>query len=499
MSLPELSPAVERAVAAAKRLAMLETVPEADPAHLFAALIQEEEGRAAVLLGKAGIQHAALAASFLRSPDLGNFETSDAAASLGAATYAVFVRAHSLAVELGGERIVASEHMLLALLESDDALRKRLQALGLDLENLEQLIKGEQAIPLPMDELEIREPTDWIDSARILDASANRAREGMRVVEDYCRFALDDRFLVEETKQIRHALTVALGEIPIQARDTEGDVGTTVTTVQEGQRVSPLHVVRANLKRVQEALRSLEEYAKFALATSVREFEKLRYRTYTLERMLLVQDHARTRLAQTTLYVLLTRGLAAASLEWTIQEAAAGGAGMFQLREKHYNDRELLEVARNVRRWTHATKTLFVMNDRPDIARLAGADGVHLGQHDMSVKDARRILGPDAIIGVSTHSVEDVRQALADGASYLGVGPTFSSGTKSFTNLAGLEFVRAAASTTSVPWFAIGGIHGSNAQEVRNAGASRIAVSQAVIAAAEPRIAAAQLVEALDK
>lgn len=499
MILPELSPAVERAVQTAQRLATLERAAETQAAHLFVALIQEEEGRASVLLDKAGASRQSLATFFLASRVGEASSAIDDLAAVSAQLQAVLVAARSLAVDLGGERIVASEHVLLALLEADKALKKRLQEIGLDFARLEQSIKGDDDLPLPMPELEILEPTDWIDSARILDASANRAREGLRVVEDYCRFALDDRFLVEETKQIRHALSAGLGALPILARETQRDVGTSVKTAEEGQRSNPRHVVRANLKRVQEALRSLEEYAKFALRGSARAFEQLRYRTYTLERMLLVHDEANARLARAKLYVLLTRGLAAASLEWTIQEAAAGGAAIFQLREKEYNDRELLEVARDVRRWTHATTTLFIMNDRPDMARLVEADGVHLGQDDMSVKDARRILGPDAIIGVSTHTVEQIRQALLDGASYLGVGPTFASGTKEFANLAGLEFIREAASITTLPWFAIGGIQGSNVDEVRNAGAQRIAVSQAVIAAAEPRVAAAQLVISLKR
>ena len=498
--LPELSPAVERALQAAQsRGQPRERVSRGWPGASFCLTrLQEEEGRAAVLLDKAGANRPALVSLFLDSGSVRRFSAiRGEGCAISTEVQAVLAQARSLAVELGGERVVASEHLLLALLEADDALKKRLLDIGLDLACLEQLIKGEQDLPLPMPALDIREPTDWIDAARILDASANRAREGLRVVEDYCRFALDNRFLVEETKQIRHALTSALGALPIQARDTRRDVGTSVTTSQEGQRFSPRHVVRANLKRVQEALRSLEEYAKFALSTSTRAFEQLRYRTYTLERMLLIHDDANARLAQAKVYVLLTRGLATASLEWTIQEAAAGGAAIFQLREKSYNDRELLEVAHGVRRWTHATKTLFIVNDRPDIARLVGADGVHLGQDDMSVKDARRILGPEALIGVSTHKIEDIRQALLDGASYLGVGPTFPSGTKEFANLAGLELIREAASLTTLPWFAIGGIQAKNVAEVRSAGAARVAVSQAVIAATEPRIAAARLVNAL--
>src|SRR5207249_3555462 len=102
----------------------------------------------------------------------------------------------------------------------------------------------------------------------------------------------------------------------------------------------------------------------------------------------------------------------------------AGGTTMFQLREKNLTDQALLERARSVRRWTRQAGALFLVNDRPDIARLAEADGVHLGQDDLSVKDARRIVGPDLLIGVSTHDLDQVRRAILDGASYLGIGPT---------------------------------------------------------------------------
>src|SRR5262249_37597577 len=139
--------------------------------------------------------------------------------------------------------------------------------------------------------------------------------------------------------------------------------------------------------------------------------------------------------------------------------AAAGGADVIQLREKTLADRELVERARNVRRWTRKAGVLFVVNDRPDVARLVEADGVHLGQDDMPVKDARRILGADALIGVSTHSIEQVRQAVLDGANYIGVGPTFPSATKVFEEFPGLDFVRAVLAETTLPAFAIGGIN----------------------------------------
>jgi thiamine-phosphate pyrophosphorylase len=252
-------------------------------------------------------------------------------------------------------------------------------------------------------------------------------------------------------------------------------------------------VVQANLKRLQEALRSLEEFGKLHGAGVGQELEQLRYRSYTLERALLLGADARQRLADARLYVLLTRSQCQAALDWTIQECAAGGVRIVQLREKELSDRELLERARQVRRWTRQAGVLFIMNDRPDIARLAEADGVHVGQDELSVRDVRRIVGPDALVGVSTHNLDQLRQAILDGASYVGVGPTFPSGTKNFESLAGLDFVRQAAAETSLPAFVIGGITPQTIAQTVAAGARRVAVSQAICQADEPRAVAADL------
>src|SRR5262249_61625364 len=127
----------------------------------------------------------------------------------------------------------------------------------------------------------------------------------------------------------------------------------------------------------------------------------------------------------------------------------------------------------------------------------AEADGVHLGQDDMPVKEARRIVGPDALIGVSTHDVRQLRRAVLDGASYVGVGPTFPSGTKDFAELAGPEFVRQAAAETSLPAFVIGGVSARTVGPAAAAGARRGAGSQAVCGADDPQAAAAALLRAL--
>ncbi len=136
--------------------------------------------------------------------------------------------------------------------------------------------------------MDLNETADLFEPARILDASANRAREALRVIEDYCRFVLNDAILCRETKELRHALAQALEpawNLPLlAARDTVGDIGTSITTPSEQRRDSALTVARANLKRLQESLRSLEEFGKIVNADLSRAVEQIRYRSYTLER-----------------------------------------------------------------------------------------------------------------------------------------------------------------------------------------------------------------------
>lgn len=347
--------------------------------------------------------------------------------------------------------------------------------------------------------------TERMEAARIVDASANRAREAVRVVEDYCRFALDDAFLTGACKRLRHELADTLKALDprqewgLAARDTLRDVGTDLSTAQEETRHTILAVVQANLKRLQEALRSLEEFGKLQGPAFGQTFEKVRYRSYTLERAVVLGSTARERLAGARLYLLASASQGSASLEWLIQEAVAGGVDIVQLREKDLSDSDLLARAREMRAWTRRAGALFIVNDRPDIARLVEADGVHLGQDDLPVKEARRILGPQALIGVSTHNLEQVRQAVLDGAGYIGVGPTFPSATKEFPQLAGLDFVRQAMAETTLPAFAIGGIAPENIGAAVAAGARRVAVSQAICAAENPRRAAEELRKTLSR
>ena len=498
--LPDLTPAVARALDMARAHACGLGVSEVLPLHVLHGLLAEEEGRAASLALAAGLDVSAFRASLV-APD-GPLSADPPPLPLHPRAHSALFTARELAHELTGESTIVSECLLLALCRCDETLLAELVSFGLSFADLESRILANRPPQSRLDEpLHLVDVTESMDTSRILDAGANRAREGLRVVEDYCRFVLDDAFLSRSLKELRHDLTAALAALSplllLEARETQRDVGTGVSTPSELERASLRDVVQVNLKRLQESLRSLEEFGKIHNSRLGRDMEHLRYRAYTLERAILLGAVARQRLQGARLYVLLSASQCTAALDWTIAEAASGGAHIVQLREKNLPDRELLERALQMRRWTRQAGVLFIVNDRPDIARLVEADGIHLGQDDLPVKDARRILGPDALIGVSTHNIEQVRQAVLDGAGYLGVGPAFPSGTKSFADFPGPAFIRQAMEETSLPAFVLGGVNLETIAEAVAAGARRVAVSQAIVRADDPRAVAATLLAVL--
>jgi len=184
-----------------------------------------------------------------------------------------------------------------------------------------------------------------------------------------------------------------------------------------------------------------------------------------------------------------------------VAAAIDGGVDVVQLREKTMEDGVFLELADDMRLLCAAKDVLFIVNDRVEAARLVGADGVHLGQDDVSVADARRALGPDALIGVSTHDATELACALADGADYVGVGSVFATSTKGrdvlVSGAAALAPLAAKAEASGVPAFAIGGITATNVGEVVAAGFRRVAVCAGVLASDEPRRASAALRDSL--
>ena len=495
----EYSPALQTAFERAGHIARQAGAMSVGPRHLLTGMLVEDEGKAASLLTQARIDWPRLQAHLGLPVDLTAAEPGEHA--LHSSFQVIMTQARDLAIKHGEEGTISTDHVLLAMLTVNASLREELESFGLDFEHLRGCIVGTPT-PLTIEVPILFKPmAEEVDAGRILDASANRAREALRVLEDHARFTWNDRFLSGELKQLRHDLTEALGLLPagllLAARDTIGDVGTTLSTEAEWERPGIMSVIAANAKRLQEALRSLEEFGKVLNVEFAQRIEKLRYQSYTLERALVVGQNARDRLRDAQLYVLVTQSLCKASLVGTVKEAILGGAQVIQLREKEMDDAALLAVARDLRQMTRAHGVLLIINDRPDIARLSEADGVHLGQEDLAIHDARRIVGPDMLVGVSTHGLEQLRKAILQGADYVGVGPTFPSATKSFDAFAGLAFVREAFVETTLPAFAIGGIHLGNIAEVVAAGARRVAVSHAICAADDPRQAAARLRAAL--
>jgi thiamine-phosphate pyrophosphorylase len=181
--------------------------------------------------------------------------------------------------------------------------------------------------------------------------------------------------------------------------------------------------------------------------------------------------------------------------ERVVAAALEGGVDVVQLRDKHASEEELLRAGRSFRRLTRDAGALFVVNDSPELALRCEADGVHVGQDDLPVPQVRELVGDDFLVGLSTHSPEQI--AAAAGVDYIGVGPVYATPTKAGRAPVGLELVREAARAAHVPWFAIGGIDETNVEAVVEAGASRIAVVRAIGDADDQRAASARLRAAL--
>lgn len=341
---------------------------------------------------------------------------------------------------------------------------------------------------------------------RILDANANRAREALRVMEEAARFLLDDAALSESIKNLRHDLSRLASSLPALEyhRDTPGDVGTTIKTPAELRRDSVADVAIAAGKRLSEALRAIEEYSKTldvkitGTGTPIHAAaEAMRYRGYDIE-LRLTRALSTGRARQWRLCVLLTQSLCPAGDWLSVARAAIdGGADCLQLREKNIDAGELLNRARSLVSLCQGKNVTVIINDRPDVALLSGADGVHLGQGDLPCSEARKLLGRQLLIGISTSNVNEARQAQRDGADYCGVGPMFPTTTKHKEIIVGPDYLRDYVAQVPLPHLAIGGISTATLPALVAAGVRGIAVSSAVCAATDPRAIVTELLKHL--
>jgi len=319
---------------------------------------------------------------------------------------------------------------------------------------------------------------------RILDANLDRAREGLRTIEEWCRFGLDNAVLTDECKQLRQELAHWHTPALRAARDTPGDAGTALTHPQEAERSSVQAVLQANLCRVQEALRVLEEYGKVYSPDMGAACKQMRYRVYTLESQL-TADQRQQRLARSSLYLVTSP---TENLFDTVEAALKGGLTLVQYRDKTADDEVRLSNAQKLSQLCRQYGALFIVNDRVDLAIAVDADGVHLGQQDIPIALARQLLGSQRLIGRSTHCPEDLHRALDEGADYIGVGPVYETPTKAGRPAAGFDYVRYAAAHATVPWFAIGGIDASNLPDVLAANVERVAIVRAIMHSDQPTL-----------
>ncbi|MDG2468918.1 MAG: thiamine phosphate synthase [Pirellulaceae bacterium] len=318
---------------------------------------------------------------------------------------------------------------------------------------------------------------------RVLDANRNRAIEGLRVLEDFARFGLSNSILSKKTKDFRHSLSTACSEYSdrwLLQRDSQADVGASITAANEYIRPDFASLVVANCSRVSEALRVLEEYSKLLVPELAGIIETLRYEFYELEKSLKQQIRTSDRLEGRQLYVLTSGCDNEVEFRSRMERLVEAGTHVIQLREKNLADGELLQRAKIAVEICRHGDTLFIVNDRPDIAVMASADGVHLGQDEFSVRDVRLLVPTEMLIGISAHSLGQALEAEKNGADYIGVGPTFPSRTKCFSEYQGTALLAQVAGQVDIPAFAIGGIDLGNLSQVIECGFHRVAVSGAI-------------------
>ena len=340
---------------------------------------------------------------------------------------------------------------------------------------------------------------------RILDANFNRAREALRVAEDCGRFVLNDPAVTAMAKNMRSDLRDILASMPVQelvvSRDAPGDVGAELSSPTELKRKDIIDVVTAACKRLTEALRTVEEYSKFVSPENTQRFERMRYDSYTLEQRLLGRLWGGRRFADVKLYLLVSSKIVAdrqGSVRGMVRAAIAGGVDAVQLREKPADtpDAVFLALAAELRELTDQMGKILIINDRPDIAAIVGADGVHLGQRDLPLAETRRLLRPGAIVGRSTHNIAQARAAVQEGADYVALGPVFETGTKDAGPTMGVEFLKEALAdpiVNTAPLVAIGGIDASNASRVIDAGVGCLAICGAVCESEDPKSVAKEI------
>jgi thiamine-phosphate pyrophosphorylase len=321
-----------------------------------------------------------------------------------------------------------------------------------------------------------------------VDANINRAMEGIRVCEDIFRFCIKNN-ISSEFKKMRHNLLTAasgvFGNSLIASRAVISDSQKFIDTVSEKKRAGYEDLFRSNIRRACEALRVIEEFSKTGNLSGTNNFQGIRFALYDLEQKgwALIRKQSIIGEFDYSLYGILDTAFVPLNMMTINAEIMASeGCGIIQLRMKSHSSRELLEASLSVAEICRENKVLFIVNDRPDIAVLCSASGVHLGQDDISPDYAAEIIKKDMITGLSVHNIDEVKRALNTSANYIAFGPVFDTTGKNGELLkgGGTDLLGKACIESHCPVVAIGGITPDNTDEIIDAGCSCIAVISAL-------------------
>ncbi len=335
---------------------------------------------------------------------------------------------------------------------------------------------------------------------RIIDANINRTGEGLRVLEEYARLALNNTGITQQLKDLRHKLLHIDEDLQKQllhSRNSAEDVGSTMDVSGEVNTRDNSQIVIANSRRVQESLRVLEELSKtpdIKLDSEI--FRRGRFEVYTLEKELLGCLMRQDKIKKIKdLYVIIdTEWLKGRNIQDITSQAIKGGAEVIQLRCKNGSTRDFLMTAESLKVICSEKEIPFIINDSLEVALACRADGLHIGHDDIPVKVAKKLIPVDMVLGVSARTLDEAKIAIKEGADYLGVGAVFATSTKD-SKAIGLDNFKKIKEAVDIPVVAIGGINKENIKLVMDAGADAAAVISAVMGVEDVLKASAQLVK----
>ena len=332
----------------------------------------------------------------------------------------------------------------------------------------------------------INEPIN-LSTYQIIDANLDRAREGLRVLEDWARFGLGRQEIVVKIKNFRQILGKNHLEIYKSSRNYIEDKCKGLSHPEQFTRKTSQEVISSNSARVQEALRVIEEFSRNHNQKLCEIASEIRYEIYNLEVELLNYKKRLNlieKIKTNNLYVITDQK---EDLLKIIEKILIGGVKIIQYRFKEGNDNYHLDKAIEIKKLCKKYDSLFIVNDRVDIALASNADGIHLGQNDIDVKTARKLLGNSKIIGISANSEIDISNAIRDGCDYLGIGPVFKTSTKIGKQPLGPDKIKSLIGNLRIPWFAIGGINKQNISQLKEVGFKKFAMVSEIMNSEDPQ------------